>query len=186
VGVSAGGAFAQLLALGYPERVLSLVLISTSPATAGDRDLPAPTEEFMRFVTTAEVEWSDATSLVEYLVEYVRVLAGPERAFDEAAAREFVRRDVERGRDFAARQNHDAIDQAHSDRPLSSIGVPTLVLHGTADPMFPIEHGYALAEEIPGARLVPLQGAGHGIELADWETIAAAILAHTGEVERPR
>ena len=46
VGVSAGGAFAQLLALDFPERVRSLVLISTSPATPGDRGLPPPTEEF--------------------------------------------------------------------------------------------------------------------------------------------
>ena len=48
VGVSAGGAFAQLLALDFPERVLSLVVISTSPATPADRDLPAPTREFTR------------------------------------------------------------------------------------------------------------------------------------------
>lgn len=179
VGVSAGGAFAQLLALDFPERVRSLVLISTSPATPGDRNLLAPTPEFTRFVTTAAVDWSDAASVIEYLVEYVRVLAGPDRPFDEAAARTFVRRDVERARDFAARQNHAATDEASSDRPLSSIGVPTLVIHGTADPMFPIEHGRALAEEIPGARLLPLQGAGHGIDRAEWETIATAIVDHT-------
>ncbi|MCW2984715.1 MAG: catD1 [Conexibacter sp.] len=59
VGVSAGGAFAQLLALQLPERVLSLVLISTSPATPGDRDLPPPTDAFGQFVATAEVDWSD-------------------------------------------------------------------------------------------------------------------------------
>src|SRR6266540_1821703 len=53
VGVSAGGAFAQLLALDYPDRVLSLVLISTSAATPGDRGLPSPTEAFARFVATA-------------------------------------------------------------------------------------------------------------------------------------
>src|ERR671931_712660 len=53
VGVSAGGAFAQLLALGFPERVLSLVLISTSPATSGVRSLPSATEQYRRFLAAA-------------------------------------------------------------------------------------------------------------------------------------
>jgi len=63
--------------------------------------------------------------------------------------------------------------------PLSTIAVPTLVIHGTADPMFPLEHGEALAREIPGARLLTLEETGHGVERADWEPIARAILAHT-------
>jgi pimeloyl-ACP methyl ester carboxylesterase len=63
--------------------------------------------------------------------------------------------------------------------PLSSIAAPTLVIHGTADPMFPIGHGEALAEEIPGARLLRLDGAGHGVERADWATDVGTILEHT-------
>src|SRR5436309_4818650 len=106
VGVSAGGAFAQLLALDSPDRVLSLVLISTSPATPGDRGLPPPTEEFGRFVAGAEVDWSDPESVIRYLVGYSRVLAGGQRTFDEGAFRELARRDVERARNFAAAQNH--------------------------------------------------------------------------------
>ena len=66
--------------------------------------------------------------------------------------------------------------------PLSSITVPTLVIHGTADPMFPLAHGEALAEEIPGATLLLLEGAGHGVDRADWATIAAAILDQTGRL----
>ena len=180
VGVSAGGAFAQLLALNFAARVLSLVLLSTSPATPGDRGLPPPTEDFGRFVATVEVDWSDAESVIEYLVGYSRVLNGGERPFDEAASRELVRRDVERARNVAALQNHDVI--AGDDRllePLSSIKVPTLVIHGTADPMFPLRHGEALAEEIPGATLLPIQAAGHGVDRADWDTIVPAILEHT-------
>ncbi len=186
VGVSAGGAFAQLLALDYPDRVLSLVLISTSPATPGDRELPPPTEAFGRFVSTARVDWLDAESVIEYLVDYSRVLAGGRRPFDEASARDLARRDVERARNFAAMQNHDSIpDDGRQRGPLVSVAAPTLVIHGTADPMFPIGHGEALATEIPRARLMRLEGAGHGVERADWETIVRAVLEHTTPGNEP-
>jgi len=184
VGVSAGGAFAQLLALDYPDRVLSLVLVSTSPALPDGRHLPPPAEEFGRFASTAQVNWSDADSVTDYVVDYTRLLAGGRRSFDEAAARALVRSDVERARDFTAAQNHEAIaDGERSRGPLSSISVPTLVIHGTADPMFPIGHGQALAQQIPGAALLPLDGAGHGVDRADWETIVRAVVEHTAIAE---
>jgi pimeloyl-ACP methyl ester carboxylesterase len=180
VGVSAGGGIGQIVALAFPKRVLSLVLISTSPATPGERRLPPPTERFQRFLETAEVDWSDQGSVIDYLVDYSRMLAGGERPFDEAAARELVRREVERARNIAASQNHAALSEGEAPAvPLSSIGVPTLVIHGTADPMFPLEHGQALAEEIPDATLLTLDGAGHGVDRADWKTIVRAILEHT-------
>ena len=96
VGVSSGGALVQLLALELPSRVLSLVLISTSPALPGDRSLPGPSAAFAEFARSATVDWSDAGSVIHYLVTYARVLAGEERRFDEAEARDLVRRDVER------------------------------------------------------------------------------------------
>jgi pimeloyl-ACP methyl ester carboxylesterase len=180
VGVSAGGAFAQLLALEFPDRVRSLVLISTSAATPGDRELPTPTDQFRRFVSAATVDWSDRDSVVDYVVGYSRMLAGDQRPFDEAQMRDLVRHDLERARDFAARRNHDLLTEGESpSAPLSSITAPTLVIHGTADPMFPVAHGEALAHEISDARLLRLDGAGHGIDPADRETIAAAIIDHT-------
>jgi pimeloyl-ACP methyl ester carboxylesterase len=186
VGVSAGGAFAQLLALDFANRVLSLVLISTSPATPADRGLPPPTAEFGRFVAAAAVDWSNRESVIDYLVDYSRVLAGPQRPFDEAAIRELAQRDVERAHDIASLPNHDLMtDGDRSHQPLSSITEPTLVIHGTADPMFPLAHGQALAKEIPGATLLPLDGAGHGVDRADWETIVRAIVRHTAPAARP-
>ena len=180
VGVSAGGAFAQVLALEHPDRVASLGLISTSPALPGDRKLPPPSDEFGRFVSTVAVDWSDAESVIDYLVGYSRVLAGGQRRFDEAPQRDLVRRDIERARDFAALQNHDLLPEGEAPSgALSGITAPTLVIHGTADPMFPIEHGRALAREIPGARLLALEGGGHGVDRADWQMIADAILEHT-------
>ena len=181
VGVSMGGALAQLLALDFRGHVRSLVLISTTRALPGGRGrLPAPTEELSRFAATATVDWTDRDSVVDYLVEYSRILAGGRRPYDEARLRELVRRDVERARDFRAAQNHDLLpDDERSREPLSSIAVPTLVVHGTADPLFPFPHGEALAAEIPGARLLALDKAGHGVERADWDVLARAILDHT-------
>jgi pimeloyl-ACP methyl ester carboxylesterase len=132
------------------------------------------------------VDWSDPDSVIDYLVDYSRVLAGGRRPFDEAAARDLARRDIERARDFSAAQNHDSIpDEDRQRPPLSRIAAATLVVHGTADPMFPIEHGVALAQEIPGARMQTLEGAGHGVYRADWETIVRAILEQTGSSPSP-
>jgi pimeloyl-ACP methyl ester carboxylesterase len=180
VGVSAGGGIAQELALDCPDRVRSLTLISTSPVTPGGRALPSPTAEFGRFVTTVEVDWSDSESVIKYLVGYWRLLSGEERPFDEAVFRALASRDVGRARDFRAAQNHDLLrDDGRSREPLSSISFPTLVIHGTVDPMFPIGPGEALAEQIPDAHMLRLEGAGHGVYRADWEAIVAALLEHT-------
>jgi pimeloyl-ACP methyl ester carboxylesterase len=185
VGASAGGAFAQLLTLERPDRVSSLVLISTTPAVPCERALPSPTDEFSRFVSTAAVDRSDAASLIDYLVDYSRVLGGGRRLFDEDATRRFIRRDVERARDFSAAQNHDVLPEDElPSGSLSSITAPTLVIHGTADPMFPVEHGQALAAAIPGARLLLLEDAGHGVFRSDWGRIAGAILEHTAAAGR--
>ncbi|HZO98438.1 MAG TPA: hypothetical protein VFB42_13840 [Gaiellaceae bacterium] len=50
---------------------------------------------------------------------------------------------------------------------------------GSADPVFALARGQALAEKLPGARLLMLEGAGHGVDRADWPTIARAIVGRT-------
>jgi pimeloyl-ACP methyl ester carboxylesterase len=180
-GLSMGGAIAQLLALDFAGRVASLVLMSTSPAGPGDRGLPPMTEAYGRFVASAEVDWSDPEAVIEYMVADSRALAGGHRPFDEAGIRRLARRDVERAHNIASAQNHGAISGAERWRErLGSIAAPTLVIHGTADPLFPLEHGTALADEIPRARLLTLAGSGHELNRADWDTVARAILEHTG------
>jgi pimeloyl-ACP methyl ester carboxylesterase len=179
VGLSMGGALAQLLALDFPERVASLVLISSSPAGAAD-DLPPPTDAYRDYIATAgEIDWSDPASVADHVVAEWRAIGG-RRPFDEAPTRALAAYDVARADRVASAQNHALLSGGGPWRHrLGTLAAPTLVVHGTADPFFPIGHGEALAAEIPGARLLRLDGAGHGLERADWDTVADAILAHT-------
>jgi pimeloyl-ACP methyl ester carboxylesterase len=85
VGVSAGGALAQLVALDHPDRIRTLTLISTTFAvsTARGRDLPGPTGEFLRFLRAAQPDWTDHDAVVDYLVGYAEMLTGGRRPFPE-------------------------------------------------------------------------------------------------------
>ena len=78
--------------------------------------------------------------------------------------------------------NHFMLDDAPVDGRLSRLeGLPTLVLHGTADPLFPLAHGRALADAIPGARLIELEDVGHPLPPPrTWEVVVDALVEHTG------
>lgn len=77
--------------------------------------------------------------------------------------------------------NHFALDGGDNARErLAGIAAPTLVIHGTEDPMFPLAHGQALADEIPGAELIPLERTGHEyFPRETWDVVVPAILRHT-------
>ena len=85
--------------------------------------------------------------------------------------------------DPAAAANHDlAANRMTADRlvPLSSIKAPSLIVHGTADPLRPLPHGEAVATQIPGARLRPIPGMGHGFFSPELpRRVAGLILDHT-------
>ena len=84
---------------------------------------------------------------------------------DEAALRALVARIVDRTASMeSSMTNHPPPDEGEPVRGrLDDIRAPTLVVHGTEDPLFPLAHGEALAAEIPGARLLALEGMGHQI-----------------------
>ena len=183
VGASMGGALAQLLALDFPDRVASLVLMSTSPAGPAD-DLPGVTDSYAAFLAQARLDWSERRSVVEYRIAEVRALNG-QRPFDEESVRAFVERDAARAVSAASAQNHELLDGGRPWRDrLGEIAVPTLVIHGGADPLFPPGHAEALANEIPGARLLVLDGAGHVLHPGDHDAVVRAILDHTADVQR--
>ena len=181
VGISMGGGIAQHLALDHADRVASLTLISTSPGGPG---LPPMSDELRaRFAQpAAEPDWSDRQGVVDYVIEDLRGYAGSV-TFDEEEMRALVGRIVDRTANIeSAMTNHSILEGGEPLRPrLSELTMPTLVLHGTEDPLFPYGHAEALAAEIPGAKLVPLEGVGHEMPPRPvWDQVVAAILDHTG------
>ena len=178
VGVSMGGDIAQHLAVLHPDRVASLTLIATSP---GGAELPPMSEELAaRFAEGGDEtpDWSDREAVIAYYTDGERTFAGT-IPVDEERVRRVVGRAFDRGPALASAQNHWQLDGGESVRArLGEIAVPALVLHGTADPLFPYGHGEALAREIPGARLVPLRGMGHQMPPPElWGTVVSAILS---------
>src|SRR5919107_45453 len=162
VGMSMGGWIGQLVALDHPDRVASLTLISTSP-TAGpsDPDLPEMSQELQAFFAeeASEQDWSDRVAVIDSIVEGERQFAGS-RPFDEAAIREIAARAFDRTTNLASSiTNHASIDSGDRWRErLGEGSVPTLVIHGTEDPMYPYGNAVALAKEIPGAQLLARGG----------------------------
>lgn len=186
VGVSMGGGIGQELALGHPGRVATLTLLSTTPvgpAGPGRPALPPMREHVARSFAEPppDPDWSDAAAAVTAFVDGERLFHGT-LPFDEDHVRALATRVVARSTDIAATMtNHWILDGGEpTGAGVSAITVPTLVLHGTEDPLFPIGHGEALATEIPGARLVPLPGVGHQMPPpAVWDVVVPEILAHS-------
>jgi pimeloyl-ACP methyl ester carboxylesterase len=163
---------ALTVAVDHPERVASLTLLSTSTGADG---LPPPTLD----------RPAESTDVVENVVNGARAYAGGSPYFDEDATRALVREDMARTRDVEALlTNHYAMEV---DAPLrfADVAVPTLVLHGDLDPLFPLAHGEAVRDAVPGARLVVLHGAGHDLPEPLWDAFVAALTDHTAATVPP-
>jgi pimeloyl-ACP methyl ester carboxylesterase len=185
VGLSMGGGVAQCLALEHRDRLATLTLMSTTPVDPGIEGLPGMTPQLQALSTAGgpEPDWRDRAAVIAHIVEGERPYAGPGR-FDEPRLRAIAARVVDRSRDVAASlTNHFLLDDdGPADPRLSRLeGLPTLVVHGTADPLFPAAHGRALADAIPGARLLELDGVGHQLPPPPtWPRLVDALVEHTG------
>jgi pimeloyl-ACP methyl ester carboxylesterase len=181
IGMSAGGMLAQIAALAHPGRVASLTAISTSPVGTDTSHLPQATAAYREHAAAGEsVDWTDRSQVIDFMTRDARAVAGTAHPHDAATARRLIETDYDRARSFASATNHFLVKGSDRWRGrLGGLQAPLLVIHGTADPIFPIEHGAALAAAVPGGRLVRIKGGGHELHPADWEVMIAAIAEHT-------
>lgn len=173
---SMSGGIGLIIGVDHPDRVASLTFVSTS--TGGD-GLPPPSAGLAVGIP-ADPDPADHGAVVDFVVASARAGSGGSPYFDETAVRALVERDVARARDIASTLvNHYAMSFDGSSRDFADIAAPTLVVHGDHDPVFPLPHGPALRDAIPGAELLILEGAGHDLPKPLWDVFVPALLRHT-------
>lgn len=180
VGMSLGGMIAQLAALRNPDRVTTITMISSS-VWDNRPDLPQIDQKILDYhASGAAVNWSDEQSVIKYMAEGWRLLNGSKHPFDEERAYKLAEKEVKRARNLLSMFNHALLKGGESFYGKEKeIKVPALIIHGTEDPVLPVQHGEALAMSIPGSKLVLLEGIGHEIPYLEWNTIIGAVIAHT-------
>lgn len=174
VGMSMGGIITQIIALKHPDRVLTISLIMTSNF---DSNLPKKDSKVTEALGELKIKnWQDKDEVIECFIKKSKVLVGSKNIFDEEKIRRLNEEEFNRASNLQSIDNHGFIRGwgLYLSRT-SEINVPTLVIHGTEDPIIPYEHGVYLSEVIPNAVLVTLEGAGHELHYNDWDKIINAI-----------
>lgn len=176
VGASMGGMIAQLVAAEYPERTLSLTSIMSS---SGNPLLPHPRPRVLSLMMSPAPHARDTEAIVTRGVKTYETIGSPGFPTDEETLREWVTRDAERAYYPAGVMRQMAAVLTNGDRrpKLRRIKAPTVVLHGSDDPLVPVAAGEDTAANIEGAELRIVEGMGHDMPLALIDTIADAIVA---------
>jgi pimeloyl-ACP methyl ester carboxylesterase len=179
VGVSMGGMIAQTIAIERPERVRTLTSIMS---TTGNRayGLPKPEAAAMLMRPPATTREEAIASAIEggkvigtqSEIDEDRMRARAEAAYDrcfypEGSARQFV----------------GILASGDREEGLRALDLPTLVIHGSEDPLVGVSGGERTAEVIPGAELLVIDGMGHDLPPVHWPQVIEAITTLAGKVE---
>jgi pimeloyl-ACP methyl ester carboxylesterase len=119
---------------------------------------------------------------VEQAMSFRRVLLGPADPFDEAHERARATRSVDRAYypPGVGRQLLAILAAKSRMERLRQVRVPTLVVHGVDDVLVPVENGRLVAEAVPGARLIEIDGMGHDLPKRAWPQVMDAIVEVAG------
>ena len=175
VGASMGGMIAQEIAISFPQAVRSLTSIMS---TTGNPRLPPPSRAAMALLVAPPPK-----SREEYIErfaktwKFLRVGSFPQ---DEARDGTLAMRTYDRGLNPAGvgRQFRAILASGSRKERLRAVKAPTLVIHGTVDPLVHPEAGRDTAASIPGAKLLMIEGMGHAVPIPMWPQIIDAIDRH--------
>ncbi|MGB0091212.1 MAG: alpha/beta hydrolase [Solirubrobacteraceae bacterium] len=172
VGASMGGMIAQTVAIEYPDRVRSLTSIMS---TTGDHDVGQASGEALGALLSPPA--SSREEAMDRTVSIFRVIGSPGFELDEVELRERAGIAYDRADDplGVTRQLVAIIASGDRTAALRSLAVPTLVLHGTEDPLVDLSGGRATAQAVPDAELVVFDRMGHDLPRPLWPEITTRI-----------
>jgi pimeloyl-ACP methyl ester carboxylesterase len=175
VGASMGGMIAQEIAITFPERVRSLTSIMS---TTGDPQVPGPTREAAALLMAPPPKTKDEH--IERFAKTWKMLRVGSFPEDEALDRARAERTFSRGLNPAGvgRQLRAILASGSRKPRLSLVKAPTLVIHGTVDPLVNPAGGKDTAASIPGAKLMMIEGMGHALPIRMWPQVIDAIDKH--------
>ena len=181
VGTSMGGMVAQCIAIRHPARVVSLCSIMST--TGADR--VGTSRRDAREAMTGPRPTS-REGVIETAVSRAQLLRGGGFAFDEEMIRRRAAAAYDRADNPEGRVRHTAAILATGDRTdaLRHVVAPTVVIHGTADPLVHSSGAEATAAAIPGAKLVLIPGMGHEIPAGARPLIVDAVADNANRASR--
>jgi pimeloyl-ACP methyl ester carboxylesterase len=180
LGVSMGGRIAQIMAIRHSHRMSTLTSIMS---TMGDPGYPPPNPEAYKVLLMPAPK--NRAGYIEYYVQIAQVLSGSGFSPDEDRVRERAGRAFDRRFNPAgvARQMAALMATGSVKNELRDLKVPTLVIHGTDDPLIPVECARDIAHTIPGAKLLIIEGMGHALSDIPqiWPEVIGAVAHHAVE-----
>ena len=183
-GVGVGGMVAQVAALDHPNAFSALTLVSTRPVAPGpvDEDLPDHDAAIMNALFSRPApDWTNRAAVAAFVAAGAEPLGNDPKQSHANAARIWDRTPSREPSVHQANQLGMVFSRLDCTprwrERLGELSLPTLVVHGAADPFFPVENGEVLAAEIPDARLLVLDDMGSALRDAAADEVAAAMLA---------
>lgn len=175
VGASMGGMIGQLLAARYPERIASLALLRTS---SGNPEFSPPDPKALAALANVPASDVSAEEAIRYETEFALACAGPRSKLSSQLARELATAVLARGWDAGGIRRHLAAVMTSASRTelLGRIRCPTLVIHGTKDPIVSTDVAREAANLIPNARLLWLEDVGHELPSDAVDDVSSALL----------